>query len=68
MSIRTSLHVLSKPNRTYTEKAKALSHALEHGTEDDYLELLVGWGVPAGNLERLLTEFRHYRREKRGLL
>ena len=68
MQLRTSLHILSTPNRAHTEKAKALSHTLEHGTEEDYLELLVGWGVPAYNLQRLLNEFRHYRRQKRGLL
>ena len=67
-SIRSSLSVLSAPNRKRAERIKALSQALEHGTEEDYLELLVGWGLPARNLEGLLNEFRRHRREKRGLL
>jgi hypothetical protein len=68
MSLRTSLNPLSKQNRKRTERLNLLNQVLEHGTEDDYLELLVGWGVPARNLEGLLNEFRHHRRTKRRLL
>ena len=68
MSFRTSLSILSTPNRQRAERVRLLSDVLEHGTEDDYLELLVGWGVPARRLEGLLNEFRRHRRVKRELL
>lgn len=68
MSFRTSLQALSTPNRKRAERLKLLEQTLEHGTEEDYLELLVGWGVPARRLEGLLNEFRRHRRVKRELL
>ena len=68
MSLRSVLSVLSTPNRKRSHRLTLLAHVLEHGTEDDYVELLVGWGVPARRLEGLLNEFRHHRREKRHLL
>jgi len=68
MQARTSLYSLFTQNRKRTDRLNTLNQVLEHGTEGDYLELLVGWGVPARNLEGLLNEFRRHRRTKRGLL
>jgi len=67
-SVRTSFRSLFVTNRNRQNRLSSLSHVLEHGTEDDYLQLLVGWGVPAAKLEGLVNEFRQYRREKRGLV
>jgi hypothetical protein len=50
------------------EKIKALNDILEHGTEEQYIELLLTWNVPQDEFERLLDSFRQQRREKRGLL
>lgn len=46
----------------------ALSEILEYGSEEPYMELLVGWSVPTVELNGLLNEFRGRRQEKRGLL
>ena len=55
-------------NQKREERLTALSEILEYGSEDQYLQLLVGWGVPSVELNGLLNEFRSRRREKRGLL
>lgn len=55
-------------NEKRDERLTALSEILEYGSEEQYLELLVGWGVPSVELNGLLNEFRGRRREKRGLL
>jgi len=66
--IRTSLLRLFSRNGKRDERLNVLSELLQCGSEDQYLELLVGWGVPSADLAGLLNEFRGRRREKRGLL
>jgi len=66
--IRTSFVRLFSGNGKRDERLTALSDILESGSEDQYLELLVGWGVPSADLAGLLNQFRGRRREKRRLL
>jgi hypothetical protein len=68
MTIKSIFAKLFVRDRKREERLKALSDILEHGTEDQYWELLVSWGVPQDELESLLNEFRRQRRAKRGLL
>ena len=66
--IRTSLQRAFSRNDKRDQRLSALKHVLEHGSEDQYLELLTGWGVPSAQLGGLLNEFRRHRRDKRGLV
>jgi hypothetical protein len=67
-SIKSSLSKLFSRDRKREEQLNALSDILDYGTEEQYLELLVSWKVPAGERAFLLQEFRKERNEKRGLL
>jgi hypothetical protein len=68
VKIKSSLAGLFTKNKQRDEKLAALNDILEHGTEDQYVQLLITWNVPQDELEPLLNEFRRQRREKRGLL
>ena len=68
MTLRSSLSKLFLRDKKREEKLKALRDILEYGTEDQYLELLVSWGVPREERESLLHEFRQQRSANRGLL
>jgi len=65
--IRTSFLGLFVRDEKRDKRLSALSHVLEHGSEEQYLELLVSWGVPADALDDLLNQYRQRRKEKRGL-
>ncbi len=67
-AIKTSLTQFFTRDKKREERLKALADILEAGTEEQYLELLVSWGVPQNELASLLNEFRWQRCEKRGLL
>jgi len=65
--IRTSLQRAFSHNAKRDQRLNALRNVLDHGSEDQYLELLTGWGVPSAQLGGLLNEFRRHRQDKRGL-
>ena len=66
-SIRTSFLTLFVRDEQREARLSALSDLLEHGSEEQYLKLLIDWGVPVDALHELLNHFRKQRREKRRL-
>ena len=66
-SIRTSFLALFVRNGKREAQLSALSHVLEHGSEEEYLKLLIDWDVPGDALRELLNHYRAQRRAKRGL-
>ena len=66
--IKSSLAKLFRKDKKTRERLASLEEILEHGTEEQYIELLLTWHVPQDEFERLLNSFREQRREKRGLL
>ena len=65
--IKTSFFTLFVRDEKREAKLNALSDVLEHGSEEQYLKLLIDWGVPVDALHELLNQFRKQRREKRRL-
>lgn len=66
-STRSSLSKLFAKDKKREAQLEELQELLDYGTEAQFMELLVSWGVPREERQRLLNDFREQRAVKRGL-